>query len=70
MFLGISIITHGKQIDKSKTFLFLRKKKLNWDELQSAFKKILVRNLYKLVKKYFSIKEYNDYLILGVPTDF
>ena len=44
---------------------------LNWDELQSSFKKSFGSEIYNSwLQKISLVKEYNDYLILGVPTRF
>jgi chromosomal replication initiator protein len=44
---------------------------LNWDELQSLFKKTFGSEIYNSwLQKISLVKEYNDYLVLGVPTRF
>jgi chromosomal replication initiator protein len=44
---------------------------LRWDELQSLFKKTFGSEIYNSwLQKISLVKEYNDYLILGVPTRF
>ena len=44
---------------------------LSWDELQSSFKKSFGSEIYNSwLQKISLVKEYNDYLILGVPTRF
>ena len=44
---------------------------LSWDELQSLFKKTFGNEIYNSwLQKISLVKEYNDYLILGVPTRF
>ena len=44
---------------------------MNWDEIQSAFKKTFGSEIYlSWLQKISLVKEYNDYLILGVPTRF
>ena len=46
-------------------------KRLNWNEIQSSFKKTFGSEIYtSWLQKISLIKEYNDYLILGVPTRF
>ena len=54
-----------------KTFLSEEEKTLNWEEIQSAFKKTFGGEVYNSwLQKITLVKEYNDYLILGVPTRF
>jgi len=44
---------------------------LNWDEIQNSFKKTFGNEVYtSWLQKITLVKEYNDYLILGVPTRF
>ena len=44
---------------------------LNWLEVQSAFKKTFGGEIYNSwLQKITLIKEFNDYLVLGVPTRF
>ena len=44
---------------------------LSWDELQGSFKKSFGSEIYNSwLQKISLVKEYNDYLILGVPTRF
>ena len=44
---------------------------LNWQEVQTAFKKTFGAEVYdSWLQKISLIKEYNDFLILGVPTRF
>ncbi len=46
-------------------------KTLNWNDVQDAFKKTFGSEVYdSWLQKITFIKEYNDYLILGVPTRF
>ena len=46
-------------------------KTLNWEEIQSSFKKTFGNEIYtSWLQKINLVKEYNDYLILGVPTRF
>ena len=56
---------------KQKSFISEEEKTLNWDEIQSAFKKSFGSEVYNSwLQKIYLVKEYNDYLILGVPTRF
>ena len=58
-------------IKKQNTFISEEEKTLNWDEIQSAFKKTFGSEIYNSwLQKITLVKEYNDYLILGVPTRF
>ena len=44
---------------------------LNWNDIQSSFKKTFGSEIYNSwLQKVSLVKEYNDYLILGVPTRF
>ena len=44
---------------------------LNWEDVQGAFKKTFGSEVYSSwLQKITLIKEYNDFLILGVPTRF
>ena len=44
---------------------------LNWVDIQSAFQKTFGSEIYNSwLQKISLIKEYNDFLILGVPTRF
>tara|TARA_B100000941_G_scaffold218553_1_gene161279 strand:- start:3541 stop:4935 length:1395 start_codon:yes stop_codon:yes gene_type:complete len=56
---------------KDKIYVSEEEKTLNWVEIQSAFKKTFGSEIYNSwLQKISLIKEYNDYLILGVPTRF
>tara|TARA_B100001057_G_scaffold318035_1_gene318307 strand:- start:4092 stop:5483 length:1392 start_codon:yes stop_codon:yes gene_type:complete len=56
---------------KQKSFISEEEKTLNWDEIQSAFKRSFGSEVYNSwLQKIYLVKEYNDYLILGVPTRF
>ena len=47
------------------------KESLNWNEIQDSFKKSFGSEIYtSWLQKISLVKEYNDYLILGVPTRF
>ena len=44
---------------------------MNWNDIQLSFKKSFGAEIYNSwLQKISLIKEYNDYLILGVPTRF
>ena len=58
-------------IKKNNAFVSEEEKTLNWEDIQSAFKKTFGGEVYNSwLQKVTLIKEYNDYLILGVPTRF
>ena len=60
-----------KNNTKQNVFISEEEKTLNWEEIQSAFKKTFGDEIYSSwLQKISLIKEYNDYLILGVPTRF
>jgi len=56
---------------KQNVYISEEEKTLHWDEIQSSFKKIFGSEIYNSwLQKITLVKEYNDYLILGVPTRF
>ncbi len=56
---------------KQNTFLSEEEKTLNWSEIQNAFKQTFGSEIYNSwLQKITLVKEYNDFLILGVPTRF
>ena len=60
-----------KNNTKQNAFISEEEKTLNWEEIQAAFKKNFGDEIYSSwLQKISLIKEYNDYLILGVPTRF
>jgi len=61
----------NKITKKQNAFISEEEKTLNWDEIQVTFKKVFFFFLYNSwLQKISLVKEYNDYLILGVPTRF
>ena len=53
------------------SFVSEEEKTLNWEDIQSAFKKTFGSEVYNSwLQKISLVKEYNDYLVLGVPTRF
>ncbi len=53
------------------SFVSEEEKVLNWEEIQVAFKKTFGNEVYNSwLQKISLVKEYNDYLVLGVPTRF
>ena len=58
-------------IKKQNVYISEEEKTLNWDEIQTSFKKTFGAEIYtSWLQKIYLVKEYNDYLILGVPTRF
>ena len=56
---------------KQNVYISEEEKTLNWNEIQSSFKKIFGSEVYNSwLQKISLVKEYNDYLVLGVPTRF
>ena len=54
-----------------KLFFSEEENTLNWEEIQSAFEKNFGSEVYNSwLKSIILIKEYNDFIILGVPTRF
>ena len=58
-------------ITKQKVYISEEEKTINWIEIQDSFKKSFGNEIYtSWLQKISLVKEYNDYLILGVPTRF
>ena len=58
-------------IKKKNVYVSEEEKTLHWNEVQSSFKKTFGSEIYtSWLQKINLVKEYNDYLILGVPTRF
>jgi len=56
---------------KHNAFISEEEKTLNWEDIQATFKKTFGTEVYNSwLQKISLVKEYNDYLILGVPTRF
>ena len=56
---------------KNNAFVSEEEKTLTWEEIQNSFKKTFGSEIYNSwLQKISLVKEYNDYLILGVPTRF
>ena len=61
----------NNNIKKKNLFISEEEKTLNWEEIQSKFKNSFGHEIYNSwLQKISLVKEYNDYLILGVPTRF
>jgi chromosomal replication initiator protein len=60
-----------KSIKPKEIFLSEEEKTLTWEDIQSSFEKNFGTEVYSSWLKNISLlKEYNDYLVLGVPTRF
>ena len=58
-------------IKKQNVYISEEEKTLNWNDIQNAFKTTFGNEIYtSWLQKISLIKEYNDYLVLGVPTRF
>ncbi len=58
-------------IKKQNVYISEEEKTIDWNEIQNAFKKTFGTEIFtSWLQKITLIKEYNDYLILGVPTRF
>ncbi len=58
-------------IKKQNVYISEEEKTLDWNEIQNAFKKTFGSEIFtSWLQKITLVKEYNDYLILGVPTRF
>ena len=61
----------NKNTKHHNTFVSEEEKTINWDEVQISFKKSFGSEVYNSwLQKISLVNEYNDYLILGVPTRF
>ena len=62
---------NNNNFKKHKAYTSEEEKTLNWDEIQNSFKKIFGTEIYNSwLQKISLVKEFNDYLVLGVPTRF
>ena len=60
-----------KSIKQQEVFLHEEEKTLIWENIQTSFEKSFGTEIYSSWLKNISLlKEYNDYLVLGVPTRF
>ena len=61
----------NKSTQHDNVFVSEEEKTINWSDLQTEFKKNFGEEVYSSwLKNITLVKEYNDYLILGVPTRF
>ena len=61
----------NNNIKKQNAYTSEEEKTINWDDIQNSFKKIFGDEVYNSwLQKISLVKEYNDYLVLGVPTRF
>ena len=60
-----------KNTKNNNVYVSEEEKTLNWNDVQDSFKKTFGSEIYNSwLQKLSLVKEYNDYLILGVPTRF
>ena len=60
-----------KSLNSKNIFVSEEENTINWNDVQSLFQKTFGQEVYSSWLKNISLlKEYNDYLILGVPTRF
>ena len=60
-----------KNIKTHNVYVSEEENTLNWNDIQFSFKKTFGSEIYNSwLQKISLVKEYNDYLILGVPTRF
>ena len=60
-----------KNSSKQNVYVSQEENTLNWEEVQTSFNKNFGSEIYtSWLQKISLIKEYNDYLVLGVPTRF
>ena len=60
-----------KNTKTQNVYVSEEEKTLRWDEIKNAFKKTFGSEVYNSwLQKLVLVKEFNDYLILGVPTRF
>ncbi len=65
------LIMKNKSSNQENIFVSEEEKTINWSDLQSEFKKNFGEEIYSSwLKNITLVKEYNDYLVLGVPTRF
>ena len=58
-------------IKKQNVYTSEEENSLNWSEIQNSFKQTFGSEIYtSWLQKISLVKEYNDYLVLGVPTRF
>ena len=61
----------NNNIKKQNVYISEEEKTINWEEIQNSFKKTFGSEIYNSwLLKISLVKEYNDYLVLGVPTRF
>ena len=67
----VILLMKNKSTNQENIFVSEEEKTIVWTDLQSEFKKNFGEEIYTSWLKNISLlKEYNDYLILGVPTRF
>ena len=61
----------NKSTNQQNTFVSEEEKTIDWSDLQSEFQKNFGEEVYSSwLKSITLVREYNDYLVLGVPTRF
>ena len=61
----------NNNIKKNNTFVSEEEKTLNWEDVQNSFKQTFGSEIYNSwLQKISLVKEYNDFLVLSVPTRF
>ena len=69
--VGHKIYMEKKSLKPQEVFLNEEEKTLVWENIQASFEKNFGTEVYSSWLKNISLlKEYNDYLVLGVPTRF
>jgi len=67
----VILLMKNKSTNQENIFVSEEEKTIVWTDLQSEFKKNFGEEIYtSWLKNITLLKEYNDYLILGVPTRF
>ena len=60
-----------ESLKAAETFVSEEERVLNWPNIQESFEKIFGSEIYSSwLKNITLLKEYNDYVVLGVPTRF
>ena len=60
-----------KSLKEKSLYVSEEEKTLDWNEIQSSFQKTFGNEVYSSwLKNITLLKEFNDYLVLGVPTRF
>ena len=69
--ISYKFLMDKKNIKTHNVYVSEEENTLNWNDIQFSFKKTFGSEIYNSwLQKISLVKEYNDYLILGVPTRF